>query len=115
MTECNSSMIFYISTILILTMETFDIIETFDTVESAETFDSANNEVLTLIRFKDARQIIIDALDKYPDPAYKNKQFQDIMQALIKDGQPSKAQNIDPEHLMYIEQEVLKLLRLFNL
>lgn len=94
-------------------METFDIIDVFDSNESNESID----EVLTLIRFQDARQIIIDAINKYSnqDSEYKNKQFHDIMGTVIADAQPSGMKNIEPDHLMYIEEEVLKLLHLFGL
>ena len=97
-------------------METFDIIDVFDSNESNESNESID-EVLTLIRFQDARQIIIDAINKYSnqDSEYKNKQFHDITGTVITDAQPSGMKNIEPDHLMYIEEEVLKLLHLFGL
>lgn len=94
-------------------METFDIIDVLESDESK----APDDEVLTLIRFQDVRQIIIGAINKYSkqDVEYKNKQFQDIMRTLITDAQPSGMQNIEPDHLMYIEQEVLRILDLFHL
>lgn len=84
-----------------------------------------NSDTLNLIRFKDVKKIIVDALDKLSKATTYDKQFRDILTMIIHNAQPPQLQennnlfksqrimlNIDPEHLMYIEQEVLALLQL---